>query len=41
MRRRLIHNLKSSNNVRVIRFENKDVFENIEGVLAEIRRNLT
>ena len=26
-------------NVRVIRFENKDVFENTEGVLEEIRRN--
>ena len=27
-------------NVRVIRFENREVFENIEGVLDEIRRNL-
>jgi len=27
-------------NIRVIRFENRDVFENIEGVLAEIRRNI-
>ena len=27
-------------NVRVIRFENKDVFDNLEGVVAEIRRNL-
>jgi len=27
-------------NIRVIRFENKQVFENIEGVLEEIRRNL-
>jgi very-short-patch-repair endonuclease len=26
-------------NVRVIRFENREVFENIEGVLEEIRRN--
>jgi len=28
-------------NICVIRFENKDVFENTEGVLAEIRRNFT
>ncbi len=28
-------------NIRVIRFENKDVFENTEGVLEEIRRNFT
>ena len=28
-------------NICVIRFENKDVFENTEGVLEEIRRNLT
>ena len=27
-------------NVRVIRFENKDIFENLKGVLAEIKRNL-
>src|SRR4030042_973764 len=27
-------------NIRVIRFENRDVFENTEGVLEEIRRNL-
>ena len=27
-------------NVRVIRFENKEVFDNLEGVIAEIRRNL-
>jgi very-short-patch-repair endonuclease len=27
-------------NVRVIRFENKDVFDGLEGVLEEIRRNL-
>jgi very-short-patch-repair endonuclease len=27
-------------NVRLIRFENKDVFEGLEGVLEEIRRNL-
>ena len=26
-------------NVRLIRFENKDVFEGLEGVLEEIRRN--
>ncbi len=26
-------------NIRVLRFENKDVFENTEGVLEEIRRN--
>ena len=26
-------------NIRVIRFENKDVFENTEGVLEEIRRS--
>jgi len=26
-------------NIRVIRFENKDIFENTEGVLEEIRRN--
>ncbi len=26
-------------NIKVIRFENKDVFENTEGVLEEIRRN--
>ena len=28
-------------NICVIRFENKDVFENTEGVLEEIRRNFT
>ena len=28
-------------NIRVMRFENKDVFENAEGVLEEIRRNFT
>ena len=28
-------------NVRVLRFENRDVFEDIEFVLAEIQRNLT
>ncbi len=27
-------------NVRVMRFENKDIFENTEGVLEEIKRNL-
>ena len=27
-------------NVRLIRFENKDVFDNLEGVLEEIRRNV-
>ena len=27
-------------NVRLIRFENKDVFDELEGVLEEIRRNL-
>ena len=26
-------------NIRVLRFENKDIFENTEGVLEEIRRN--
>jgi very-short-patch-repair endonuclease len=28
-------------NICVIRFENKDVFENTEGVLEEIRKNFT
>jgi very-short-patch-repair endonuclease len=27
-------------NIRVIRFENRDLFENTEGVLEEIRGNL-
>ena len=27
-------------NVRVIRFENKEVFDNLEGVIAQIQRNL-
>ncbi len=29
----------NSLNIKVIRFENKDVFENTEGVLEEIKRN--
>ena len=29
----------NSLNIRVIRFENKEVFENLEGVLEEIREN--
>ena len=31
----------NSLNIRVLRFENKNVFENAEGVLEEIRRNIT
>lgn len=29
----------NSLNIKVIRFENKDVFENMEGVLEEVKRN--
>jgi len=31
----------NSLNIRVIRFENKEVFEQLEGVLEEIRQNFT
>ncbi|GEO02763.1 hypothetical protein AAE02nite_04270 [Adhaeribacter aerolatus] len=31
----------NSLNIKIIRFENKDVFNQLEGVLEEIRRNFT
>ncbi len=31
----------NSLNIKIIRFENKEVFEQLEGVLEEIRRNFT
>ena len=30
-----------SNGVKLIRFQNKDVIQNLEGVLAEIKKNLS